>query len=164
MSRESRMFCHEAHETCIVERRLFYLFIFSLVAWALRERAERSYINRSSSMLASPSHFLCDFEALLFSLSLLTSFPFCNESSEWERNRRESRICCSDLLPFLRSQIVSKFASEVKRQKWQRMLEFSPWISTSLLPVFSRWLTLSISNFCVWMLRKCRWFSDPQVW
>ena len=124
------------------------------MAWALRERAERSYINRSSSMLASPSHFLCDFEALLFSLSLLTSFPFCNESSEWERNRRESRICCSDLLLFLRSQIVSKFASEVKRQKWQRMLEFSPWISTSLLPVFSRWLTTSplslISVFGCW--------------
>lgn len=86
---------------------------------------------------------------LLRSLLDFPRFPFSQEvfrEREFERN--------SSLFGSLNWKWERK--GKRKSEKWQRMWGFSPWTSTSLLLVFSRWsLSLSLCvSVSVWMERK----------
>ena len=114
-----------------------------------REReAERSYINPEQLHVSLTLPFSLRFKSSsFFSLSsnlflFLFLFPFVTNLAREERGEFVVRIFF-----FFFFWEVKSFQSLLlwsERQIWQRMLEFSPWISTSLLPVFSRWLTLSL--------------------
>ena len=135
-----------------------------------REReAERSYINPEQLHVSLTLPFSLRFKSSsFFSLSsnlflFLFLFPFVTNLAREERGEFVVRIFFffffekSNRFKVCFCEVKGKYGKECWNSRHGYLLP-------SYLYSAGDSLSLYFYNFCVWMLRKCRWFSDPQVW